>query len=112
MDFDQKCAALAALGELSIKFREAEWRIGHKEPWYVSQQIDIKRGPVSCGEFGNGMSPQDAIEDHWCRLTELKDGEYLVVRSGDNVRRVRWNGFMWSDVRVAERTEAGGATAA
>jgi hypothetical protein len=106
MDWQQKAEALAALTEFNIKFRERQWRIGAAEPWYVSQRIDVKEtgGSVLTGTYGNGSTPQEAVEDHWQRLVDgLKPTEYLVVRAGDSERRaVRWNGFMWVDVIEAQ----------
>jgi hypothetical protein len=107
MDWQQKAEALAALGELSIKFREREWRIGASEPWYVQQRVEIKDGGTLCGAYGNGRTPQDAIEDHWRCLVEQLGDRYLVVNAGGEDRRaVRWNGFMWAAVREPEREAA------
>lgn len=105
MDFQQKAEALAALTALSIKFREREHRIGGSEPWYVSQKVDVKEGSCLLGTYGNGNTPEEAIEDHWKVLVlDLPRDEYLIVNSGlENRRAVRWNGFMWADVPEPER---------
>ena len=105
MDWQQKAEALASLTELSIKFRERENRIGSAEPWYVSQKIDIKDGGCLVGSYGNGNTPQEAIEDHWEVLTtKLNRDQYIVVRGlSDERKAVRWNGFMWADVPEPKR---------
>lgn len=103
LDWQQKAAALAALAELSIKCRKAG-------DWYVSQNVEIKDNSVLRGEYGNGSTPQEAIEDHWQRLvTNLeKSPLYLVARAGggEDRRAVRWNGFMWQDVPEPKREAA------
>jgi hypothetical protein len=111
MDWQQKAEVLAGLAELSIKFREKEWRIGAAEPWYVNQGIDVGGDGLLRGTYGNGHTPQEAIENHWRLLvTELPGGSYLVTRSPtDERRRVRWNGFMWADVPEPNRSTTAAA---
>lgn len=91
MDYQQKAAALEALGNISIRFRSPG-------DWYVQQHVEIKDGSVLVGAYGNGETPIAAIEDHWNELTDLKNGQYLVVDALRKRRAVRWNGFMWADV--------------
>src|SRR5579863_3939820 len=98
MDWQQKAEALAGLTELAIRFREKQWRIGGPEPWYVEQKIDICDGYTLDGAYGNGFTPQEAVENHWRRLVdELPPTKWLVVRDGEKRHAVRWNGFMWQD---------------
>lgn len=102
MDWQQKAAALDALAELTIKFRKPN-------DWYVSQRVDVKDNAILRGEYGNGTTPQEAVEDHWLHLvTNLeKSPLYLVAFAGDDRRRaVRWNGFMWQDVPEPKREAA------
>lgn len=107
MDWQQKAEALACLAELAVCFREKQWRIGGPEPWYIQQSIDIRDGGCLHGAYGNGYTPQEAIENHWRRLVdELPPDKYLVVRNGDKRRAVRWNGFMWQDVPELDREAA------
>ncbi len=94
MDWQQKAAALDALAEIQIMMRG----VGD---WYVQQNVQIRKRDVLYGEYGNGDTPQAAIEDHWAKLVSELEGSphYLVARKGDGSRRpVRWNGFMWADV--------------
>jgi hypothetical protein len=108
MDWQHKAAALAGLCEFSIKFREAQWRIGGPEPWYISQGIEVANGRFLTGTYGNGYTPQEAIENHWKVLVdELPAGEWLVIRAMSEDRRaVRWNGFMWADHPEPKRDAA------
>lgn len=99
MDYQQKAEALAALADLAVMYREKQWRIGGPEPWYCQQSIYVKNGSCMTSTGGNGFTPEEAIDDHWKNITELKPCEYLVVNSGTPIRRtVRWNGFMWADI--------------
>lgn len=104
MDWQQKAAALNALGEISIKFRKPG-------DWYVSQNVDVKDGSILCGEYGNGTTPEEAVLDHWDRLTGVKYPKYLVGRtffngSVETRKVVLWNGFMWEDVSEPKREVA------
>lgn len=105
LDWSQKAEALAALAELSIKYRDQKHRIGKSEPWYVDQNIEIKDGNTLIGVYGNGHDPHSALADHWNQLvTNLEPQQYLIARPEDGFRRsVRWNGFMWADVRAPKK---------
>lgn len=93
MTWEQKLAACQALSACSLKMREPG-------DWYVSQDVEIKDKSILKGEYGNGTTPEEAVEDHWTRLTQLAAHEYLVTRAGGGELRkaVRWNGFMWDQV--------------
>ncbi len=104
MNWKEKMDALSSLDDdISIKYREASF-ISERalESWYVSQRVEIKvkGGGVVKSVSGNGNTPEEAIEDHWKQLTELKSDEYIVVNAGsDNRQAVKWNGFMWKRVK-------------
>lgn len=99
MDWQQKAEALAGLSELTIKFRERQWRIGNRHPWYVSQNIEIKESHTLLGAHGDGATPQEAIEDHWRQYVDDLKPEYSIrVQQSEFIRYVRWSGFMWVDV--------------
>ncbi len=93
MTFQEMAAALEALSEISVRIRKPG-------DWYVSQNVDIKKGSMLVGDYGNGTTPEIAIIDHWRALTDLPPDEYLVVRGPERIA-VRWNGFMWQ--RVTEK---------
>lgn len=104
MDWQQKAAALDALCEIAVKFRKSG-------DWYVSQQVEIKDGSILRGDYGNGCTPEEAILDHWERLTSIKLPLYLVGRTFfdgrvETRKAVRWNGFMWEDVPEPKREAA------
>lgn len=96
MTYEQKMAALNALAECAVKMRKPG-------DWYVEQSTEVTADGRSVleGRYGDGTSPQDAIENHWKVLvTDLGPTEYIVIHSRDEQRRRRhltWNGFMWED---------------
>jgi hypothetical protein len=94
---DQIAAAINAIGEFSILYREKKNRIGGPEPFYVSQDVEISDGHICCGSYGNGFTPEEAIRDHWSIISNLKPDQHLVV--GRERKRVKWNGFMWEDFK-------------
>jgi hypothetical protein len=92
----QACQALTWSGDVGVKMRKP----GN---WYVSQPgVEIKDKFFLKGAYGNGISPEKAVEDHFHVLTELKDGECVKADYAGVTRYVRWNGFMWADVPKSE----------
>lgn len=92
VDIEQKFEAVQCLARASLMMREP----GN---WYVSQSVEVKNGSMLEGRYGNGKTPEEAIQDHWEQLTELDPGEYIVINAAsDNRKAVRWNGYMWSEV--------------
>lgn len=91
MTWEQKLQALSALTECTLHMRKP----GN---WYVQQSADVSDGKFLRGSYGNGRSPQEAVEDHWRQLT--KKGACVVIHfmSDDRRREVTWNGFMWEDL--------------
>lgn len=84
--------ACQGLGECSIRMREP----GN---WYVSQAVEVREGGFLAGRYGNGLTPEAAVLDHWDKLTMLAPMEYLVISAmGPNRQAVKWNGFMWKTV--------------
>lgn len=92
MNYEQKLQALNAIGECKILMRSP----GN---WYVSQSTEVKNNGMLEGRYGNGATPERAIEDHWESLTTLAPHEYIVIHAGGNRKAVKWNGFMWEDVK-------------
>lgn len=91
MDWQQKAAALNALAEIHLCIRGPD-------DWFVSQRVEIREEHVLVGAYGNGTTPEEAIEDHWRKLVTEIGPHYLVARPYEGKRRaVRWNGFMWED---------------
>jgi hypothetical protein len=99
MNWEQEFQACQALCEHTLRMRKPG-------DWYVSALgLNVKEGPFLCGRYGNGDSPIAAISDHWTKITNLKDDEYLVVDSYKGRQAVKWNGFMWEPV-IEEKPEA------
>ena len=94
LNWQQKAAALNALSPIKILMR------GYRD-WYVSQSVEVKGESVLTGAFGNGETPEIAIENHWEQLVDdLTPSQYLVVNAYQPDRQaVLWNGFMWADKR-------------
>jgi len=92
MNSDQKMAALDAIAECSLKMRKPG-------DWYVDQNTEIKRAGILHGEYGNGSTPQEAIDDHFRLIAE--SGEPIVTNAYGGPRRKvhKWNGYMWERVR-------------
>jgi hypothetical protein len=92
MKWQEKALALETLCELSLKMRNID-------DWYVSQNIEVKDGGILKGIYGNGVTPEEAINDHWNKLVfELADNEYLVTKAYGDRKAVVWDGFMWKDI--------------
>jgi hypothetical protein len=96
MTWEQKLQALQALSDVALHMRKPG-------DWYVnaSMEIGADDSGVLVGSYGNGTTPQEAVEDHWSIYTVLlKPKEYCVICTGSQAtrRHVRWNGFMWQDV--------------
>lgn len=92
----EKALALNALSRLSLELDcNNQWFVNH-------QRVDIKEidhPGVICSVTGRGDTPEDAIEDHWHKMTASGQNLYIVVNALHNSRRhVRWNGFMWEDL--------------
>lgn len=92
MNYEQKMAAFIALCDTSVRMRKPR-------DWYIDCDVSVKDSSVLIGMYGNGDTPEAAIENHWFQLCEnLKPSQYLVTRRGDKRHAVRWNGFMWQEV--------------
>lgn len=97
MTWEQKFAALCALGECSLKMRKPG-------DWYVLDRIELAHAGGLRSPTEAASCPERAVEEHWRQLVEdAPIGSHLRLSSG---RRVDWNGFMWVDVELP----AGGAS--
>ena len=98
MNWEEKLVALLTIDDdLAVTMRKP----GN---WYVSGgRCEIKRkgSGVLEGVYGDGKTPQEAVEDHWRQyVTDLPEGAVIVIDAMQKTRReVRWNGFMWADVK-------------
>ena len=93
MTWEQKLAALKSLTETHLKMREP----GN---WYVSAHArEVQDGCVLSSSYGNGATPEEAVEDDFRKMTAVKYPKAIVVNyRGTREKRVRWNGFMWESV--------------
>lgn len=92
LDWEEKLSALQALTDTCLRMRSPG-------DWYVMAHGRCIGGDGFLrGSYGNGKTPQEAVEDDWRQMTTHPLSSYIVVGSGEKERRVRWNGFMWVDV--------------
>lgn len=94
MTWEEKLAALQALDS------GAHVRMRKPGDWYVSWRPNVREDHFLVGEYGNGNSPQAAVESHWDKITNLPADKWLVFDNYTGRRSVRWNGFMWQDVEA------------
>lgn len=93
MTWEEKLAALQCLGEVSLHMRKPG-------DWYVSQRVTIGGDGMLRGEYGNGKTPEAAVEQHWAIYSAdlLNTNKYVVVESHGKRRHVVWVGYMWWDI--------------
>lgn len=76
--------------------------------FYISAEMHVADGSgVIIGKYGNGTTPEAAVEEHWDIYSNLSDDEYIAgdLRQDDGTYvhyRKRWNGFMWADIQQYE----------
>jgi hypothetical protein len=91
VNWQQKLAAIQAFADqyhTNLKMRAPD-------DWYVSCGMSIGGDGMLTGSYGNGRTPEEAVEDHWSIYSELPFDRYAV--NHDNLR-ARWNGFMWKEI--------------
>ena len=93
MEWQDKAMALNVLAEISIKVRK-------QNDWYISQATEIGGDGFLTGSYGNGKTPEEAIENHWAKLVgKLPQTKYIVTRDHNNKQKWwRWNCFMWKEL--------------
>lgn len=99
LTWEQKLAAIQAL----LGSYEVCLRMRQPGNWYVDtkgREITSDDSGILSSEYGNGRSPQEAVENDWRKcVDELPAHQYIVLNAGVKGRRhVRWNGYMWADV--------------
>jgi len=95
MTWEEKLAALKALANTHLEMRAPG-------DWYVSAYArEVGGNGMLEGRYGNGRTPQEAVEDDWEKMTaKLPADRYIVVyASGEDRQQYRWNGYMWITVR-------------
>lgn len=94
MTWEQMFETIKALSDASLKMRSPG-------DWYVSQPyVEIKRGIGLDGRYGNGSTPEQAVQDHWRVLTTLAADEVIVLHASTPNEREHflWNGHRWKKV--------------
>lgn len=87
MTWEQKLMALQMIADTSLRMRKPG-------DWYVSTVgRDIGGNGILVGSYGNGATPQLAVEDDWRLMVETIPRDlYIATPKG----KFRWAGFMWA----------------
>lgn len=100
LTYEQKLAALKAIAPTHLEMRKPG-------DWYVcaSDRAVKKTGSVMLtGAYGNGESPEAAVNDDWEHMLAAGKDGFIVIGAGLPSRKhVRWNGFMWESLPVPEQ---------
>jgi hypothetical protein len=103
MTWEQKLAALQAIAPTTLNMRKPG-------DWYVSAQgRDVGGDGLLTASYGNGKTPQEAVEDDWRQVAELPFDKYVVVFVRNTRKHLRWNGYMWSDLTIEPSPPKGAA---
>lgn len=93
MNWEQKLETMMALGACELIMRKPG-------DWYVNQDVSLQDGRLLVSEYGNGTTPQEAVENHFDGLAlGSSPKKYLVIRDDGGRRHVYWNGYRWVDVK-------------
>lgn len=71
-----------------------------RDQWYLRMPAtEISNGMILRGLKGRFESPNEAIRSAYKELTNLPEGDFIVLNAVmSHLRReLRWNGFMWED---------------
>jgi hypothetical protein len=77
--------------------------------WYVHSGMSIGGDGMLAGKYGNGGTPEEAVNEHWEIYTNLPPDRYAVNREN---KRARWNGYMWREITEDEAAAMRGKAAA
>ena len=93
MDWQQKLDAIQAFaGKANLCMRRPN-------DWFVESGMSVGGDGILSGKYGNGTTPEEAVEEHWHIYSELPPDRYAVNRHN---RRARWNGYMWREISEDE----------
>lgn len=92
MTYEEKFLALQSLTSHCLRMR----RVGN---WYVDSGLEIKDGAIFSGDYGEGKTPEEAINNHWDIYSKVKLPNTIVVNDyTENRHEYIWNGYMWKEV--------------
>lgn len=89
LTWEQKFDAIKALEH------DAHLRMRGPGDWFVGgTHAEIKREGTLVGLYGNGTTPQEAVEDHWRKWTKL---DTVLIKDARSPERSawKWNGWRW-----------------
>ena len=92
MTWEQKLEALMSLTETTLVMREPG-------DWYVEAPgRHIGGDGMLYGKYGNGRTPQEAVENDWEIYSEVKYPMYVVIENHKGRNHYVWTGYMWKKV--------------
>lgn len=97
MNWEEMFAALKATG--------ASVELCMRKPgdWYVSSTMDIPDGAILRGEYGNGRTPQEAVERHWAIYSKAPEVCISIPSRQYERKRLVWMGYMWRDITPVQK---------
>ncbi len=100
LTWEQKLEALQALAEFPNMVTISMRKPGD---WYCSVSgIEVRKSHTLESRYGNGDTPQEAVENCFLVLTTIQRDEVLARNAlGDKSKHFRWNGFMWNEEELA-----------
>lgn len=97
MTWEEKLAACQALCKTELHMRKpGDWYVGWR-----AEAVRTDKPGMLVGVYGEGKTPEEAVENHWREVvTSPKTDRLVVLPYGAPGRRrdVRWNGGWWVDV--------------
>lgn len=92
MTWEQKFEALKAFGGSYA-------RIEMRRPgdWYCAPGGELAGDGMLRGEYGNGRTPEEAVNNCWACIERTPLDRYW--RSSSSNKNFRWNGYMWQEVQ-------------
>lgn len=93
MTWEEKLEALKGLSPTVLVMRKPG-------DWYVSATgRNIGGDGFLTSAYGNGQTPQQAVENDWKEMTEKVPLEkYIVVTRSGERHHFRWRGYMWEEL--------------
>ena len=90
MNWEQKLEALKSLCDIRLIMRTSR-------DWYIDSHMEIADGVFLSGEYGNGNSPEEAVNNHWELYTNDSDIGITKLIKADE-KYWYWKRFMWKEV--------------
>jgi hypothetical protein len=96
MTWEQKLEAIEALCGITT----VNLQMRKPGDWYVSAGMSISKDGISTSSYGNGKTPEEAVNDHWNIYAVNLPPELSIILGYTADKKYRWNGFMWREVQI------------